>query len=103
MRITERRLRSIIRSVLLESPRQYDHISSYEELKDFIGDRPGNMLSKLIRKIALDMCNCTASTKPERDAKRTMYESMCQDMGLVRFADDIIRDANYLYRDPFFP
>ena len=102
MRITESRLRSVVRNVILESPRQYDHINSYEELKSMYGDWNG-LLTKLRYKIAYMMCEDTSSTPRARSARYTEYENMCQDAGMLRFADEIISDANHLYRDPFFP
>ena len=102
MRITERRLQSLIRRELLESSRQYDHISSYEELKSMYGSWNG-LLTKLRYKIAYMMCEDTSSTPRARSARLTEYENMCQDAGMLRFADEIISDANDLYRDPFFP
>ena len=98
MRITESKLRSIIRSVLLESPRQYDHINSYEELEDMYGGYQGE-LTKLKYRIASEMWN---ETKDNKETQITMYESMCQDAGMIRFADEIISDARKIFNDPYF-
>ena len=102
MRITESKLRSVIRKELLESSRQYDHIRSYEELQSMYGGW-NSLLTKLRYKIAYMMCEDNSSTPRARSARYTEYENMCQDVGMLRFADEIISDANDLYRDPFFP
>ena len=99
MRVSESRLRRIIRRMLLESPRQYDHINSYEELKDMYGGYQ-SILSKLKYRIASEMWN---ETSENQESQREMYEDMCQEAGMLKFADEIISDARNVFNDPFYP
>ena len=99
MKMLESKLRSIIRSVLLESPRQYDHINSYEELEDMYGGYQGE-LTKLKYRIASEMWNETANNAESQLVD--VYEQMCLDAGFGMYAEEIIADAREIFNDPFF-
>ena len=99
MRTSERRLRIIIRNILKESPRQYDHIKSYEELENMHGGWNGQ-LTKLKYKIATEMWN---ENDKNMDSQKThVYEQLCLDAGLGMYADEIIADAREIFNDPYF-
>tara|TARA_B100000085_G_scaffold248760_1_gene244019 strand:- start:1259 stop:1561 length:303 start_codon:yes stop_codon:yes gene_type:complete len=99
MRISETRLRSVIRSILKESPRQYDHIRSYDQLESMYGGWNGQ-LTKLKYKIASEMWN---ENDKNIDSQRVhVYEQLCLDAGLGMYADRIIADARVIFSDPYF-
>ena len=95
MRITERKLRRVIRQVLAEVSRKYDHITSYTELKE----EHGYEVESLINSIANRIYN--EQTTENAEALEEEYKKMCVEADLGMFADEIIADAHERYRDPY--
>ena len=95
MRITESKLRRVIRQVLAEVSRKYDHITSYTELKE----EHGYEVESLINRIANRIYN--EQTSENAKALEIEYEQMCLDADLGLFADEIINDAYRRHRDPY--
>tara|TARA_S200000501_G_C20751884_1_gene712063 strand:+ start:381 stop:656 length:276 start_codon:yes stop_codon:yes gene_type:complete len=91
MRITESRLRRVIRQILAE----VSNITSYDELKE----EHGYEVESLINRIANRIYN-EQTSKNAKDLE-IEYKKMCLDAGLGLFADEIIDDAHARYRDPY--
>ena len=99
MKTSEQALRVVIRSILRETPRQYDYIKSYEELENMHGGWNG-LLTKLKYKIASKMWN---ENDKNIDSQRVhVYEQLCLDAGLGMYAEQIIADAREIFNDPYF-
>jgi len=95
MRIAESRLRRVIRQILAEVSRKYDHITSYTELKE----EHGYEVESLINRIANRIYN--EQTSENAEVLEIDYKKMCLNAGLAKFADEIINDAYRRHRDPY--
>ncbi len=96
MRITESRLRRLIREILSEIPRKYDHITSYIDLKEEHGFEVENLITLIANRIYKE------ETRENAEALKIEYEQMCLDADLGEFADDIIADAYKRHRDQYW-
>lgn len=99
MKITERRLRRVIRGILSEVSRKYDYddigMDDYEAFKARHGYEVESLINSIANKIYDEQ---TGGNAKDLEIE---YEQMCLDADLGMFADEIIADAYERYRDRY--
>ena len=105
MRITERRLRRVIRGILSEVSRKFVYddsdydddtdMSNYETFKEYHSYEVESLINRIAKKIYNEQ---TVENAKDLEIE---YEQMCLDADLGMFADEIIADAHERHRDRY--